>query len=324
MKKVSIVMCTYNGAKYLREQLDTIVQQTYPIHELIIQDDCSTDKTFSILEEYSKQYPYIQIHINEQKKGANQNFFSAIERITGDYIAFSDQDDIWELDKIEKQISAIGDFWLSGHFSKPFSEDNVFVFVDTRKPNYGIERAIYQPSIPGHTMLLKKEIAALIPKDSKNTFMYDHLFQIVAAAYDKIFFHEEILTHQRRHHSAATYTIPLNTKLNLTNCFQAINRTFFLYIELRDALCSRFNEIYKLLKSLPEESSVKTDAENLAFYQSKKGLIFYLKSAFLCVKLRKKIFYAKEKNNLFSILRAIYFPISCVDYIRYMSKTYTH
>lgn len=54
LKRVSVVLCTYNGEKYIREQLESIVSQTYPIHELLIQDDCSTDATPLIIEEYKE------------------------------------------------------------------------------------------------------------------------------------------------------------------------------------------------------------------------------------------------------------------------------
>lgn len=64
MKTVSIVMCTYNGEQFLREQLDSILAQTYPIHELIIQDDCSTDHTADIVREYARQYPFIRFYAN--------------------------------------------------------------------------------------------------------------------------------------------------------------------------------------------------------------------------------------------------------------------
>lgn len=58
-KTVSVVMCTYNGEKYLREQMDSILAQTYPIHEIIVCDDCSTDGTMNILQDSSK---YTEIH----------------------------------------------------------------------------------------------------------------------------------------------------------------------------------------------------------------------------------------------------------------------
>ena len=60
LKRVSVVLCTYNGEKYIREQLESIVSQTYPIHELLIQDDCSTDATPLIIEEYKEKYPFIR------------------------------------------------------------------------------------------------------------------------------------------------------------------------------------------------------------------------------------------------------------------------
>lgn len=57
IKKVSVVMCTYNGEKYLREQLDSILNQIYPIYEIIIQDDASTDRTWEIIQRYKKNSP---------------------------------------------------------------------------------------------------------------------------------------------------------------------------------------------------------------------------------------------------------------------------
>ena len=58
---VSVVMCTYNGEKYLREQMDSILAQTYPIHEIIVRDDCSTDATLDILREYAQRYNHIKV-----------------------------------------------------------------------------------------------------------------------------------------------------------------------------------------------------------------------------------------------------------------------
>lgn len=118
---VSIVMCTYNGEKFLIEQIDSIINQTYPIYELIIQDDHSIDNTWDILKSYQQRYHFVKIFQNKRSIGVNENFFSAIKRATGDYIALSDQDDIWEPYKIERQIGMIGNKMLSSGFSKPFA-----------------------------------------------------------------------------------------------------------------------------------------------------------------------------------------------------------
>ena len=97
IKKVSIVMCTYNGERYLRQQLDTLLTQTYPLHEIIVQDDGSSDNTWRILSEYAASHPFIHIFHNEGEHGYNGNFFSAMQRATGDYIAICDQDDLCAL-----------------------------------------------------------------------------------------------------------------------------------------------------------------------------------------------------------------------------------
>lgn len=99
---VSVVMCTYNGEKFLREQLDSIVQQSYPIHELLIQDDQSTDRTTEIIKEYQARYPFIRLHINEKNLGFNANFHTALCSATGDFISISDQDDVWHPDKLKE------------------------------------------------------------------------------------------------------------------------------------------------------------------------------------------------------------------------------
>lgn len=139
-KTVSVVLCTYNGAKYLREQLESVVNQTYPLHELLIQDDGSTDGTTDIAAEYAAKYPFVRCLQNDGKHGLNPNFFSAMRKATGDYIAICDQDDIWELDKIEKQVAAIGDSLMCTHRTVPFSEDGSSVRYDQRTPNIGLLR----------------------------------------------------------------------------------------------------------------------------------------------------------------------------------------
>ena len=128
-KTVSVVMCTYNGAQYLKEQLDSIIGQTYPIHELIIQDDCSTDNTVAILKKYEADYPFVRLYVNEHNIGYNQNFKSAVMKATGDYIAISDQDDVWFPQKLERQVNAIAnyDICFSQYFTGNLLEDAVLL-----------------------------------------------------------------------------------------------------------------------------------------------------------------------------------------------------
>ncbi|MFX0090183.1 MAG: glycosyltransferase family 2 protein [Candidatus Hodarchaeota archaeon] len=104
---VSVAMTTYNGEKYLREQLDSIYKQTYKNIEVIVSDDCSTDETVKILEEYQEKYG-LQYSVNETNVGIKKNFERVISRCQGEYIALSDQDDVWVPEKIEMLVNNIG------------------------------------------------------------------------------------------------------------------------------------------------------------------------------------------------------------------------
>lgn len=107
--KVSICLCTYNGEKYLKEQLQSIVNQTMLPDEIVVCDDCSTDKTVDILNDFAKSNPFIlwKIFVNKHNVGWKVNFRNCIERAEGDYIFLSDQDDVWKLDKIETMMHTI-------------------------------------------------------------------------------------------------------------------------------------------------------------------------------------------------------------------------
>ena len=94
-------MATYNGAKYLQQQLDSFVMQTHLPDELVVCDDCSMDETIEILEKFQKEAPFnVRIHQNSKILGHTQNFNRAIEHCQGDIILVSDQDDVWLPKKI--------------------------------------------------------------------------------------------------------------------------------------------------------------------------------------------------------------------------------
>lgn len=102
-------MATYNGEKYLREQIDSIMNQTIQDFEIVICDDCSKDGTFHILQEYAKNDSRFRIYLNEENLGFKKNFEKAISLCKGDYIALSDQDDIWMPNHLEILKTAIKD-----------------------------------------------------------------------------------------------------------------------------------------------------------------------------------------------------------------------
>jgi len=107
--KISVAMCTHNGARYLREQLDSIAGQTRSPDELVVCDDASVDATNEIVRDFATSVSFpVRLHANEDILGSTKNFEKAITICAGDVIALSDQDDVWRADKlavIEKTFS---------------------------------------------------------------------------------------------------------------------------------------------------------------------------------------------------------------------------
>ncbi len=107
---ISIALATYNGERYLHEQLMSFTFQTRLPDQLVICDDCSTDKTISILESFAGSAPFPTIiYQNKSKLGTGANFGKAINLCDGDIVAFSDQDDVWLPNKLEKIEQAFND-----------------------------------------------------------------------------------------------------------------------------------------------------------------------------------------------------------------------
>jgi glycosyltransferase involved in cell wall biosynthesis len=106
--KLSVAMCTFNGARYLPEQLDSIASQTCPPDEMIVCDDRSVDGSAQILKRFAAVAPFpIRVEINEENLGSSRNFEKAIGLCRGDIIALADQDDVWNPTRLERLEAAL-------------------------------------------------------------------------------------------------------------------------------------------------------------------------------------------------------------------------
>lgn len=105
-EKVDILMATYNGKKYLKEQIESILNQTYKNIQLIISDDCSTDGTREILRQY-EQNERIKIFYQEKNLGYIKNFEFLLKNVESNLYMLSDQDDVWKQEKIEKSVEKL-------------------------------------------------------------------------------------------------------------------------------------------------------------------------------------------------------------------------
>lgn len=102
----SVALCTYNGEQYIRQQIESIINQTLPVDEIVVCDDGSTDETLSIIESFRENTSVdIRIYRNETNLGVCANFQKAVDLCNGDIIFLSDQDDVWHNDKVETIVN---------------------------------------------------------------------------------------------------------------------------------------------------------------------------------------------------------------------------
>lgn len=189
---VSVAMTTYNGEKYLKEQIDSILNQSYKNIELVICDDCSKDGTWSILQEYAARDDRIKIIQNSSNLGFIRNFEQAISLCTGEFIALSDQDDIWEAWKITESIQSIGNYDLVCTNSLLVDENNCslgYTLKDTlecysisENQDLLFKHLCFHNFAQGSTMLARAQFlkSIKIPAETTYRIFHDHWYAINA------------------------------------------------------------------------------------------------------------------------------------------------
>ena len=207
---VSVVLCTYNGMAFIDDQVKTICNQTYTNLEIIIVDDHSTDGTYEKLKTHSAKDPRIRLFQNEKNVGFNLNFNRACSLTTGSYIAIADQDDVWELNKIEVLLNEIDrdeNIVLVHSISARFEKDNKPSIKSVRLVDYfegnDVKKFFMFNSISGHNMLARKRlIEAALPFPS--TVYYDWWLAAIACSIGEISHVNKILVWHRMHETNAT------------------------------------------------------------------------------------------------------------------------
>ena len=136
---IGVALCTYNGAAYLRAQLDSIAAQTRIPDQMVILNDRSADGTVQIAREFARQAPFpVEVTVNERNLGYAANFERAVRCSEGDLIALSDQDDVWHAGKLEK-IAAV--FARSPQVGLVFSDAEV-VDANLAPLGFGVWEAV--------------------------------------------------------------------------------------------------------------------------------------------------------------------------------------
>ncbi len=199
---ISVAMATYNGERFIEEQITSILKNLNENDELIISDDASTDQTLAIIKTFSDKRIKI---IKGPQKGVKQNFANALAHCQGKYIFLSDQDDIWEENKVLKVLKVLEEKECTGivHDCVVVNEDATKNLMDSfflhRKSKSGIIRNIYKNRYLGCCIAFSREMIKYILPIPENIEMHDQWIGLLCEKYGSVYFMKEKLIKYRRH-----------------------------------------------------------------------------------------------------------------------------
>lgn len=202
-------MTTYNGEKYLNEQLQSILIQLEKNDEIIVCDDGSTDATLNILEDYRTKDSRLKIYKNKNK-GVILNFEDAISKCNNDIIFLCDQDDIWLDNKVKLVKSELTskNKTLVLHNGLDIYENGSENTILIKNMKHGVIRNIIRSNYWGCCMAFKKELVPHIIPFPKNVVAHDQWIGIIGEKRKESFFLDENLIFHRRHNNNVTRKLP--------------------------------------------------------------------------------------------------------------------
>lgn len=219
---ISVCIATYNGERYLKEQIDSILKQLGSKDEIIISDDGSTDQTISIIEGYQKNNVKIKL-VEGPRQGVIANFNNAISLSKGKIIFLADQDDVWLPDKVEKIR-----FFFDEHPSIDLVISDLSIVnekLEVLEPSYfrfkkvkkGLFSNIIKNNFIGAGMAFRSDLKTVALPIPSNVPMHDMWLGLIASSNSRSGFLEENLTLYRRHENNVS---EIKTKANLFTMFK--------------------------------------------------------------------------------------------------------
>ena len=260
---IDILLPTYNGEKYLKEQIDSILNQTYKNIRLIISDDCSKDSTPKILEEYRRKDERIELYLQKENIGVVKGIEFLLKKVKSNYYMLADQDDVWLPMKVEKSIETLkkenadlvfgdlevvdqdlrtmypsfGDFMLLNR--------KINKYINSYKVNY-----LYN-CVTGCTVLSKKEfIEKILPIPTESKYLiHDHWIGLVVALNGKLAYMPEKYIKYRQHGNNQVGTD------KISHGFKNIEQVRELFINVKLGVFGTYvNNKEKFSKELQEQN----------------------------------------------------------------------
>jgi glycosyltransferase involved in cell wall biosynthesis len=300
MDNVSIVMTTYNGEKYLEEQIDSILSSTYQDFKLYIVDDGSSDNTLEILKRYKEKYhDKIHIHRNEANLGVTLNFLYAVSKTTSEYIMLCDQDDVWKADKIAKTLKKVKQMEVQFGKELPIAvftdayvvdeelniiHDSFFRSGRLNPRLTDLPHLLMENKLIGCTVMINQAVRRILQSSPfpKKARFHDGWLGLIAASAGKIGFIKEPTLLYRQHGSNLVgnqgfLSYILDRLSNIKKQRKALSELYIQAEEFvslyHDFIDSRKLEIISRFSKLYKENFIKRRITILKYGYLKSGLI---------------------------------------------------
>lgn len=214
--KIAVLLSSYNGSQFIREQLDSILRQVGVDISLFIRDDGSDDETATILMEYANVYMNIEVELG-QNIGVFNSFLSLLQKADGhfDYFAFADQDDIWKEEKILtaiKQLKSFKNIQPAMYYGRlEFTDEFLNILGFSKIPRHtGFHNALVQNQATGCTIVLNRKARDIICSNvPKWALMHDWWCYLVVSAFGKVIYDEIPMIYYRKHGKNVTPATPV-------------------------------------------------------------------------------------------------------------------
>ena len=281
--EISVVIATYNGSDFIREQIDSILRGITLPFEIIIVDDNSTDNTINILEEIASNISIIKIYKNEVNLGAHETFKKAIRHTTGTYIVPCDQDDIWEDNHIDILYKTIKE----RNCDLVFGQDRIMyedgeIVNQTLKFN-GIEKIIFGNNIPGHLQMFHRRCIDVYTTAPNVTFDWGSV--LYAVVNNGIVSVDDVICTWRRHKNVVTSAYTKNYKqyknINKNKYYKTISTIFKLASGIKsNAIKQTMYNNFIILNKYSNTNTIKNYAK-VCKYISKQNVFLFIYASIL-------------------------------------------
>lgn len=235
LARVSVCMATYNGEKYIKQQIDSILKQLNDFDELIISDDGSTDKTIQIIQEYKDErirlfhhkHPVWNSKYYKSNVYVTANFENALEHARGKYIFLTDQDDIWKENKVNIMIDALDKFGGVIMSSITIITEDGSIKREKDKPiKYSFFKGLLVAKYLGSSMAISRSFLDKALPFPKNIVSHDAWIGLLATAKKSLTILDDTLLLYRRHSNNVT------SKSIQTSLYSKLRYRFFLLINI--------------------------------------------------------------------------------------------